>query len=64
MAELHFWKECLPLFNGQPIWFESSAIQVAYSNISSSGYGGYVVEIISHRHWTPQEAAMSSTCVN
>ena len=63
-AELHFWKECLPLFNGQPIWFESSATRVAYSDASSSGYGGYVVEIgpsISHGHWSPQEAAMSST---
>ena len=63
-AELHFWKECLPLFNGQPIWFESSATRVAYSDASSSGYGGYVVEIgpsISHGHWSPQEASMSST---
>ena len=36
-AELHFWKECLPLFNGQPIWFQSSATRVAYSDASSSG---------------------------
>ena len=63
-AELRFWQECLPLFNGQPIWFESSATRVAYSDASSSGYGGYVVEIgpsISHGHWTLHEANMSST---
>ena len=38
MAELHFWKECLSLLNRQPIWFESSATRVAYSDASSSGY--------------------------
>ena len=62
-AGLHFWKECLPLFNGQPIWFESSATRVAYSDVSSSGYGGYIVEIgpsISHGHWSAQEAVKSS----
>ena len=62
-AELHFWKERLPLLNGQPIWFESSTTRVAYSDASSSGYGGYVAEIgpsISHGHQSPQEAAMSS----
>ena len=37
-AELHIWKECLLLFNGQPIWFESSRQRVAYSDASSSGY--------------------------
>ena len=54
----------LALFNGQPIWFEASATQIAYSDASSSGYGGYVVEIgpnISHGYWSPQEAIMSST---
>ena len=63
-AELSFWQECLPQFNGQPIWFESSATRVAYSDASSSGYGGYVVEIgpnISHGHWSLHEAVMSST---
>ena len=63
-TELHFRQECLPLFNGQPIWFESSATRVAYSDASSSGYGGYVVEIglsISHGHWSLHEVTMSST---
>ena len=65
-AELRFWQECLPLFNGHPIWFESSATRIAYrySDASSSGYGGYVVEIgpnISHGHWSHHEATMSST---
>lgn len=63
MLELLFWKECLPLFNGQSIWFDSGATCVAYSDASSSGYGGYVVEIglsVSHGHWS-KEAGMSST---
>ena len=50
-SELTFWKECVPLFNGQPIWFDSGATRIAYSDASSSGYGGYIVEIgpsISH----------------
>ena len=54
----------MPLFNGQPIWFDSSATRVAYSDASSSGYGGYVVETgpsISDGQWSPQEAALSST---
>ena len=63
-SERCFWKECLPLYNGQAIWFESGATRVAYSDTSSSGYGGYVVEIgnsISHGHWSPAERDMSST---
>ena len=63
-AELYFWQECLPLFNGQTISFKLSATRVAYSDASSSGYGGYVVEIgpsISHGHWILHEANMSST---
>ena len=63
-SELTFWKECVPLFNGQPIWFDSGATRIAYSDASSSGYGGYIVEIgpnISHGHWSSQEVPMSST---
>ena len=62
--ELVFWKECIPMFNGQAIWFESGATRVAYSDASSSGYGGYVVEFgpsISHGHWSVEESKMSST---
>ena len=62
--ELSFWKECIPMFNGQAIWFESGATRVAYSDASSSGYGGYVVEFgpdISHGHWSVEESKMSST---
>ena len=28
------------MYNGQAIWFESGATRVAYSDASSSGYGG------------------------
>ena len=63
-SELKLWKECLPAYNGQAIWFESGATRVAYSDAKSSGYGGYVVEIgdsISHGHWSLDEKDMSST---
>ncbi len=62
--ELVFWHQAINDLNGQPIWFSASATRVAYSDASGTGYGGYVVEIgqeVSHGHWSPDEAARSST---
>ena len=61
IGELKFWKECLPTYNGQAIWFESEATRLAYSDASSTSYGGYVVEIGNHGHWSPDEKDMSTT---
>ena len=63
-SELYFWKECLPMYNGRAIWFESGATRVAYSDASATGYGGFIVEVgpsMSHGQWSSEEREMSST---
>ena len=63
-AELLFWLEQIDNFNGQNIWHSPSAIRVVYSDASSSGYGGYLVEHgchIAHGQWLPEERIQSST---
>ena len=62
--ELEFWIHNLRNFNGQGIWHSQSAIQVVYTDASSTGYGGYTVEHgchIAHGLWLPEEAKLSST---
>ena len=41
--ELDFWAKCIESYNGQPIWRGPSAVSVAYSDASDTGYGGYTV---------------------
>ena len=45
-------KSNLDHLNGRRIWFKSSAVRVAYSDASDTGYGGYIVEL------GPQVAAL------
>ena len=62
--ELVFWQANIEAFNGQPIWFSPGTTRVAYSDASSSGYGGYVVEFgpeFAHGLWSPTELELSST---
>ena len=62
--ELEFWVDQLPNFNGQAIWPRPSAVRFAYSDASSSGYGGYLVEhgnLVANGQWSSEEAAQSST---
>ena len=62
--ELAFWQQNIHGLNGRPIRMSPSATRVAFSDASSSGYGGFVVEIgphISHGQWSTQEASYSST---
>ena len=42
--ELHFWLSEITKFNGRHIWPKPSAVRVAYSDASATGYGGYLVE--------------------
>ena len=52
------------MLNGRAIWFSPSVTRVAYSDASSTGYGGYVVELgpqISCGQWTADQAKCSST---
>ena len=61
--ELQFWLENIKLFNGKSIWFSSGATRVAYSDASSTGYGGYMAKIgeVAHGQWSKDEAILSST---
>ena len=62
--ELHFWKDNINFFNGQPIWFTAGATRVAYSDASSVGFGGYVVELgkeVAQGQWSADEAGLSSS---
>ena len=44
VVELNFWVHEITNFNGQHIWPRPSAVQLVYSDASSTGYGGYLVE--------------------
>ena len=62
--ELHFWKDNINFFNGQPICFTAGATRVAYSDASSVGFGGYVVELgkeVAQGQWSADEAGLSSS---
>ena len=62
--ELQFWQGHMHSLNGRPIWFSPGATHVAFSDASSTGYGGYVVELgrdIANGQWSPVEAGQSST---
>ena len=63
-SELSFWKQALHTYNSQPIWCTPAATRVMYSDASSLGYGGYVVEVgaeFAHGQWSESEASCSST---
>ena len=62
--ELLVWRDSVKKFNGQPIWFSPGATRMAYSDASSTGFGGYVVELgkeVSHGLWSEAEARLSSS---
>ena len=62
--ELRFWQHNIAQLNGWPIWFSPSSTRVAYSDASSTGCDGYVVEFgpeISHGQWSIDQANCSST---
>ena len=62
--ELSFGDERISEYNAQPFWRAPSAVRVAYSDASDTGFGGYMVEhgpCTAHGQWSPEEAAQSST---
>ena len=64
MEGLQFWHKCIIDFNGQTIWRSPSVVRVIYSNISNTGFGGYMVEHgpqIAHGQWSAWEAQQNST---
>ena len=65
LEELTFWLDNINNFNGQNIWAEVSATQVAYSDASNTMYGGYTVQKhgghIAIGKWSQSEAHQCST---
>ena len=62
--ELEFWQTNVQFLNGKPIWFSSCTMRIMYLDASSSGYGGYVVELGNesvHAPWSVEEVKHSST---
>ena len=60
LTELQFWLFNLERYNGQNIWHSPSVVRLVYSDASSTGYGGYVIEHgpqIAHGQWSPEEAS-------
>ena len=46
--EIDFWLQKVESLNGRQFVWSPSATRVAYSDASSSGYGGYTVEVGPH----------------
>ena len=64
LVEEKFWVCEMTNFNGQHIWPRPSAVRLVYSDASSTGYGGYLVEHgnkIANEQWSESEAKQSST---
>lgn len=60
-----FWINNLFKLIGRKIWFKPSAVTVAFSDGSDTGYGGYVVELGSQVDaqgmWSSDKGKNSST---
>lgn len=64
MNELQFWFHHMEDFNSRSLWCSPSAVRIAYSDASSTGYGGYIVEhgsYVACGQWTQVEKLKSST---
>ena len=64
LQEVEFWLSEIGRFNGHGIWPKPSAVRVVYSDASSTGYGGYMVEhghLVANGLWSDEEARRSST---
>ena len=64
VQELSFWCEKTAKYNGQGIRPKPSAVRVVYSDASSIGCGGYLVEhdsMVASGQWSEAEALQSST---
>ena len=64
LVEVQFWKQNIDRCNGQSVWFSASATRVVFSDVNSTGYGGYTVELgpeYSHSQWSADKIVLSST---
>ena len=58
LEELQFWRQNIDYINGQSISFSAGATRVVFSDASSTGYGGYTVELgpeFAHGQWSADE---------
>ena len=64
IEKLSFWLKHIDKFSGQNIWPKPSAVRVVYTDVSSTGFGGYCVQhgdqVITGR-WSEEDARQSST---
>jgi len=63
-GEVEFWLARISEFNRQNIWPKPSALRLVYSDVSSTGFGGYTVEhgsLVASGQWSAEEASQSST---
>ena len=61
--EIDFWLREIN-YNGTHIWPKPSAVKVAYSDASATGYGGYIVghgNLVANGQWSANEAHLGST---
>jgi len=62
--EVKFWLVRVSEFNGQNIWPKPSALHVVYSDVSSTGFGGYMVghgSLVASGQWSAEEESQSTT---
>ena len=60
VEELVFWRSNLDHLNSSRIWFKSSAVRVAYSDASDTGYGGYI-QFCVFSVWYPKQSLYAET---
>ena len=65
LEELKFWLQYVHAFNGYAISRNLSATSIVYSDASSTGYGGYSVQLGNFHSsaglWSREESTLSST---
>ena len=62
--ELHFWLNNIDHISSTPINFVPSCSKIIYSDASSKGFGGYLVDTddhVSHGQWSADERKFSSS---
>ncbi|XP_072042758.1 uncharacterized protein [Amphiura filiformis] len=63
ISELEFWRENIRTLNCAKVELKTAASKIVYSDASSTGYGGYVVDMsddIAHGQWNQVDARRSS----
>ena len=65
LSEIQFWIDNFAELVGQPMWHSSPCVDViSYSDASSSGWAGYVVQLgslVARGEWDDQDFLQSST---